>query len=379
MTRIAKMCAAPVLALGLVASVSAKQMDPTCFWQIPHLVIERAESIKKENIDSLLREAERGDQEAEMILAMVYMEGKVFPKDFDKSVYWAQRAAKTGSPGAKDLLAYISLGQESEKQRTKNADSIQDELARTRRMAETGWVFGEYAYAETLKSFGKPKEATPWYAKAAAQGCMDARTKLSHYYDSKPQLNRIEAYKWISLADYSRPPDESLRRDYDYDEKRVRTIQSRLRRDMTRVEIDEGEALAAKWANAHGETYMRRTWPDEHISYASEKTLSATIENSKGYLLVHFSSFDNNCKPCIESNARIDALSQRHHATVVFARVNREPWWEKSTILSTKYNVIGLPTTVLYREGKEQRRWIGFKTDELVRVLNTCCRVGMTK
>jgi len=368
------------LVFGLADSVSAKTMDPTCFWQIPRSVLERAERTNKDNLDTLLREAEAGDTNAEMAVAVIYMEEKAFPADLNKADYWANRAAAKGGRSAKELkglLAYIRLGKEMEQRPDKKVDgSLEEQLAQTRQLAEMGWMFGQWMHAETVKAFGKPKDAMPWYEKAAAQGCMDARTKLSHYHEDKPNLNRIEAYKWISLADYSRPPDESQRRDYDYDEKRVRGGQARLRRLMKPEEIEKGEELATQWAKLHGEPYTRRNWPDEHIAYVHDKSLAEAIAKSKGYLVVHFSSFDDNCKPCIESNTSINTLSQRHHAAVAFARINREPWWEKSPILSTQYNVKGLPTTVLYHNGKEQHRWVGKKIDNLDEQLTKCCKVG---
>lgn len=372
MTVLVKICAVAVLLLGLIAPVSAKQMDPTCFLRIPSSVHDRSESVTKENVNTLMRDAEGGNSTAQMTLALLFLDNKVIPEDVDKAVYWAQRAAAQGGPGTKDLLLHASFARNEAKKTAKK----EDWTVQMRRWAETGLMYMQYAYAETLKSFGKAKDAAPWYKKAAAQGCMDARTKLSEMYDWKTPANRVQAYKWISLADYATAPNERMKEDLAYDENRVRTAQARIRRHMTRTETNKAEALAARWATKHGETYTRRKWPDEHIFYVSEESLPLEIARSRGYLLVHFTSFDTNCKPCIESNMRIDKLSKRYHTTVAFARLNRVPWWKKSVVLSTKYNVPGLPITVLFRNGKEQRRWVGSKTEGLAHTLDECCSVA---
>lgn len=202
---------------------------------------------------------------------------------------------------------------------------------------------------------------------------MDARTKLSEIYREQAKPDPVQAHMWISLADYANGFSGELKKYFEYDESRVRKAQARLRRKMTRPEIAEAERLAVRWAEQHGESYATRTWPDDAIVYLTDRSLSREIAAANGYLYVHFSSFDENCLPCIESNARIDDLARRYAGQIVFARIAWEPWMEINREAGRRYGVQALPTMLLFKDAREYRRWQGASTDRIAEELDRCC------
>lgn len=366
MTHYARIAAA-VFVLAFTHPVKAKSMDPTCYAQIPQAVQNRAAATTKDNLGSLLTDAEAGNAEAQMALAIVYADNKLLPGNINKTLVWAQRAAEQDATGARDVLMWLQFVI-AEQERAGNR---QDPRDFEREWAEKGLMFAQYYYAELLNSEQKKKQAALWYEKAAEQGCMDARTKLSEMQDVKLSSGRIQAYKWISLADYLSGMNERMKAEMDYDEKRVRAGQANVRRQLSKNELEKAVKLAEQWASKHGEPYIRRQFPDDHIQYVSEEEVLPEIKRSSGYLVVHFTSFDRNCKPCLESNDVMNSLSAQRYSMVNFIRVNHEPWWEKSNILIVEHNIKGYPTTVLYQNGKERHRWLGSDVNGLMQMLDT--------
>lgn len=98
---------------------------------------------------------------------------------------------------------------------------------------------------------------------------------------------------------------------------------------------------------------------DASILHVDDETLTPTIESSKGFLLAHFSSYDPNCGYCIGSNTEVAALSRRYGVSI--ARLTWEPWQslETSSDLREEYWIRGLPTMILYKDGKELWRGTG--------------------
>ena len=353
------------LALSSVSFVAqAKQQDPTCFVTAYITAAARFESVTKETVGQLVQDAKAGDKVAQTALAMLYTDGGLVPMDLDSAIHWAAQAAASGNAADRELLQYMKWIRGAEKA------SQADHTGLIREGAETGLKFFQYMYAEMANSGAGKRDAVPWYEKAAAQGCMDARTKLSAIHAGD---DRIKAYMWISLVDYANAFDGRMRNELEYDELRARKEQARLRRTMALEEVAKAERLASEWAKQHGEPYPRRTWADDSIVYLTDQNLAAEIQRTKGYLAVHFTSFDENCPPCLSSNTAVDDLSQRYRGKLTFARVNFEPWWEKHPTISPQYKIVGLPVVVLFKNGKETNRWLGSNLEAISSQLDKCC------
>lgn len=354
-----------ILGLALLASATcAKELDPTCALQLLRVAPDLLGATSEQNIGDVMRKAEAGEKDAQVTLSLLYPDGRLVPKDMGKAIEWATRAAAHGGAAEKEYLQYLSLLLRAE---SEPAEQL------FRRGAEADVLYFQYAQAEFLRST-HPQEAMRWYEAAAAKGCMDARTKLSEMYGERAKPDLVRAHLWISLVDYASGFSGELKKYFEYDETRVRKAQAALRRRMSRSEIAQADELAARQAQRFGESYATRTWPDEAILYLTEQKLAGEIAVSRGYWLVHFSSFDENCAPCIESNTRLDELSRQLGAKVVFARITWEPWMEVGHETAQRYGIRGLPMMLLFKDGKECRRWSGGNAEAIGRELDRYCR-----
>lgn len=360
-----------ILLVGQSPEAAAKSMDPTCMASLPLEVMDSARKVTKETVDSVHQAARGGDVMAQMTLALLYLDGAIVKANLQTALSWAEKASTNERIDTRDLQLFIKRFLED----LADPPDQDEQLRRTAKYAEQGSLFMQYTYAEMLNSAATLQESAAWYEKAAAQGCMDARAKLSRMQNLHTRAGRVQAYKWISLTNYEPLRERWTQDDLGIDENRVRNLQAEIRRRMHKSEIGEAETLARSWASEHGEQYLLHDWPDEFIVYSIPENFQAQIKGTSGYLLMHFTSFDSNCKPCISSNEKIDALSQSYRGQVRFVRFNHEPWWKKNDLLSGTYRVHGFPTMVLYRDGVEQARWLG-DVRALEKKLESCCASG---
>lgn len=250
--RIAITIAGPLIIALCSLSAHAKQQDPTCVLQVFRSVPAKYWDIKKQDVAGVLNRANAGDKESQVAVAMLYSDGRFVAKDVDKGIEWARRAAKAGGAAEKELVRYLELTRGDDQNPNQS-----DPFAVVRKGAESDVLLYQYMQAELLKS-SAPHDAIRWYEKAAAKGCMDARTKLSEIYSYQTKPDHVRAYMWISLADYATGFEGETKKHMEYDETRVRGAQVRLRGKMKPSEIAEAERLAARWAKEHGEAYAVR-------------------------------------------------------------------------------------------------------------------------
>jgi TPR repeat protein len=249
-----------VLSFLAIATLSltaeAKHPDPTCFLRIFRSNVFFLDKATEKTIGDLMRQAESGNKSAQITLAMHYAEGTWVPKDLDKAIEWASRAAADAGPAKEELVQFLRLMHEDGTRQPDGFNAF-------RRGAESDVLFFQYAWAEVLRSQGDLQEAARFHQRAAANGCMDARTKLSEMYDAQNPPDRVRAHMWISLVDYATHPMTQLQNALKEDETNVRAAQAALRRKMSPAEIEEAEKLATRWAEQHGESYDQRAWPDD--------------------------------------------------------------------------------------------------------------------
>lgn len=111
----------------------------------------------------------------------------------------------------------------------------------------------------------------------------------------------------------------------------------------------------------------------------TDEKIISKIRNSKGNLLVHFTSYDPNCGPCDKSNPLIDKFSQEYIGKLTVTRIHWEPWAsfsKDSKALTKEYKIWGLPTVIFFKDGKEVWRVLGHSPSIVNQIdyeLKECC------
>ncbi len=88
------------------------------------------------------------------------------------------------------------------------------------------------------------------------------------------------------------------------------------------------------------------------------KNFEKEVLKSKKPVLVYF--FAPWCGPCKLAGPVIDELADEYKGKVVIGKVNVDE--EKE--LAQKYNVMGVPTVIMFKDGKEAERKVGFPGKE---------------
>jgi len=142
--------------------------------------------------------AEKGDRRAQHKLGLIYAQGLGVPKDHAKATEWFRKAARAGH-----VLAAYNLG------------------------------------FRHLRGEGTPrnaKTAAAWFRRAAGAGLSQAQHTLGLLFangEGVPQ-NSVRAYMWLSLS--AKQKNRIALKDRDA-----------VARQMTAKQIQEAEALVAKW------------------------------------------------------------------------------------------------------------------------------------
>jgi len=90
----------------------------------------------------------------------------------------------------------------------------------------------------------------------------------------------------------------------------------------------------------------------------SVKDFDEKVIKVKGLVLVDF--YADWCGPCKMAGPVIDELAGEYKGKAVVGKVNVDENQE----LSSKYGVMSVPTVVLFKDGKEVDRMMGFKGKE---------------
>jgi len=127
-------------------------------------IVEAAAALTSETLTDVLRRAEAGDVEAQVLAGIALQDGKVVSKDVEGAVRWIRLAAENNHPIGQNMLGN--------------------------------------AYA---KGEGVPQDqqkAVEWYTKAAGQGYAQAQTNLglAYFQGHWVAVNPVEAVRWFRLA-----------------------------------------------------------------------------------------------------------------------------------------------------------------------------------
>ena len=155
------------------------------------------------------RAADQGNAFAQHNLAVMYDTGEGVAKDYKKAVYWFEKAADQGV-----AVAQFSLGS----------------------MYNNG--------QGVAKNYQK---AFYWYQKSANQGLVTAQYNLGRmYYKGEGVVkNYVKSYKWLILAKAQSNEDDEKINDFLYSSENK--ILAQLEQSMTPAQIAEAQELASQF------------------------------------------------------------------------------------------------------------------------------------
>lgn len=203
-------------------------------------------SYKSRNYPAAYREllplAEAGNPRAQFLISEMYYFGRSgFPKDWDKTFAWLQRAAQQGY-----LPAVTNLGFKYIQGRGVRQDKARG-IALVRRAALAGRVesqqaMGIFYYIGYMDAAEQDiDEAEKWFRMGAEQGDKKAFWRLGEIYagENSPRDDEVEAMKWLILAG---------RDDYYM----ARRLYEQLTLELSPEQMAEAERRANTWLAERG-------------------------------------------------------------------------------------------------------------------------------
>ena len=234
------------------------------------------------DLPRLVYKAQSGDRKAEHLLALVYEEGRLVPKDLAAARTWMLKSAEQGYLPAQDGMGEMYLnniphlgpipeyGDAERWLRLAATQGDADAQSWLGTAYQRGW-FGTTDYREALTwlrkaaaqgqpdaqfSLGRMYEdgdgvpendslAATWYRKAADHvpeylgGVWEAEVQLAYLYrDGRLPDDKVQAYMWFAIVGLSVVPPT------DDDMKRVA-------QHMTKRQIVQAQRMAADWIKRH--------------------------------------------------------------------------------------------------------------------------------
>lgn len=158
------------------------------------------ELVRLGNIETLVKDAEKGDAESQCILGMEYSQGQGVPQDYGEAEKWYRKAAEQGHAKAQHNLAMMYY-------RGEGVPRNREEAAKWyQKAAEQGHVEAEFQLG-WMYSIGQGvaqdrREALKWYTKAAEGGDANGQFELGAMYVDGEVVPRDygEAVKWYRKA-----------------------------------------------------------------------------------------------------------------------------------------------------------------------------------
>jgi uncharacterized protein len=158
--------------------------------------------------------AQQGDARAQQALAWIYYEGQGRKKDYEKALFWYQKAAEQGNVSAQINLAQMYAYGKGVAQDFSQAARWWQQLA------EQGDARAQSALAELYyRGSGVSKDvnkALALWAESAKQGIVDAQRNLGLLYGKGQAVvqDDVQAYSWLAAAAQQADKTASQSRDY---------------------------------------------------------------------------------------------------------------------------------------------------------------------
>ena len=146
--------------------------------------------------EALFAEADSGNAEAQYWLGRIYDDGRLLPKDAEKSLHWYQKSAEQGYAPAEYFRCLMQA----------NREELESERC-MRRAAEKGvpeaqfWIGVGYDQNQWFGITDK-QEALKWFKQAAEHGYVDAEVELGRCYEDGDgvEQNYTLAADWYRRA-----------------------------------------------------------------------------------------------------------------------------------------------------------------------------------
>jgi TPR repeat protein len=201
----------PVVLLLLVSVVLAQDRLPAST-QARLATAAHLEALALPDFTKVMFKAQSGDREAPYLMALIYLEGRLVPRDFAMARSWMLKSAEQGYVPAQAGMGEMYLN--GIRHNGVIPDYVEAErwlhLAATQGDADAQLWLGngyEREYFGTLNH----REALRWLRKAAAQGLPDAQFSLGQMYEDGagvPKSDAMAASWYRRAADHF--PEEDL-------------------------------------------------------------------------------------------------------------------------------------------------------------------------
>jgi TPR repeat protein len=200
-------------------------------------------SQEKNNFNTTLKDAQRGDPQAMGTLGLMFEKGLGCGQNLKEAFKWLNKGARKGDAAAENNLGFLYLKGLGVKE-----DDI-EALKWFQKAADQGLASAQgnlgLMYGRGLGTKKDYAQALSWFKKAAEQDDTDAQVNLAQMLSLGEGTSKdyIESHKWFSLALKNHSLEDAkvsdLRNDIEWLEKR-----------MTGEQIKEAKKRADEWVPA---------------------------------------------------------------------------------------------------------------------------------
>jgi TPR repeat protein len=206
----------PVVLIGLVVTCAAAAAQtlapsaPVVTEARRREVLEAARALTSEAFADVLRRAEAGDVEAQLLAGLAFEDAGAVPRDPAQAVRWISAAAESGHPMAQNVLGnYYASGTGVPRDSKKAVEMYSRAAAQgyAQAQANLGW-----AYLDGRDVAANPVEAVRLFRLAAEQGNARAQLALGlvHEYGKGVEKSAREAAAWYQKAAEQGDPDAQI-------------------------------------------------------------------------------------------------------------------------------------------------------------------------
>ena len=93
------------------------------------------------------------------------------------------------------------------------------------------------------------------------------------------------------------------------------------------------------------EKLMKMSTMPDHPVYVNDSTIDGELAKNEYVVLDMYADW---CNPCKMMEPVLETLAKKHHGKIVFLKINVD----ENPLTSRKYNVMSIPTFLLFRRGE---------------------------
>lgn len=186
----------------------------------------------------------------------------------------------------------------------------------------------------------------------------DLYTLYGHIFSLTGQYGKAEELLNKAERLGSKSPWLKLNQGYLYEKLGKASVAGRFIKLAIEEGIDERRVLVYAWQQ------LERFYESDpgldadplvlsgKINRLTRKNFSERIRNNKGYHVVEITSYDPWCMPCIDLNKTIDNLAINNPGDITISRLSENPYENQDKKIMDKYNIIGVPSTLIFYDDK---------------------------